>query len=1332
MGARKSGSVVWCQRSLPGPYRIQSLSKGAARMKRAEVWSSRPLFISSTFIDFNAERDHLRNVVFPELEERLQLEGLCLHLSPIDLRWGVDTLGDRSLRELSNTADVEIAKQHLVLRVCLDEMELSRPFVIVLLGNRYGWVPPMVRTQWAADRKGLNLSAEETELMSVTALEVEYGILRNVGNGHRCRIYNRHLDTDGMSPTQIAQYFDSPGSINITRLKNLRDRIAGIIPSERIHRYDAKWDQGAKAVRQSDLVAWGKNVAAHLWEDIRDEYRDAVAKKKSSAETRATEVLDQFVEDRIRIFHGRESLIKMLVDFALDDSADRDGCGLCVAGPPGSGKSSVWAKVFRHLSNKNCIVLSHAAGITGDSMQIDHLLSRWVGELRRVPGCPLKTVKTGSSREENPEEVFLNLLSEVALKQRVVLLLDAVNELEDTPRGIYSTWLPEKLPYNVRMIVTSTPGPHSDSLAERNHFRTERLKPLTTDEARQIAVSVCREQFHRELKADGNILNQLCSRENEGQTGLCVGNPLWLRLAIDELNSLEAEDFERAHSSFSGTADQQLHQMMMEVVSSLPANVPDLYERVLERSARVAGDRWAQNFAMLLMLTRNGLRTSDLEVILPQVTGDDWNDYRFAMLRRIFRMHLVQRGLPLRYNFFHGQMKPAVSRWLTLRITPGTSGIISRIWNLLRNKGKTEPGSFNSMADVTRRMHTVIARHLLSLSESDPVARTETLWHLASSGDKTAAARYYNQRGPARDVEDATSALLAFLLDAAEEDRHERMKWIASWPEIDAFNIDESADMAQRLATEFDRVLKVSGLIELRLQMLNQLRDNLLAASRSYFNKSDAVVGFSEQKRELMRTRFAHQIGSSLQRFTIALLDRRIAEAKADVGKFDDAKRHLETALKTHTLMDQLPDLAHVEMTVKTLSQLLETVPALTASDIRKYRHIANTHIRNVDRRRQDFIATHGQQIWDSGLSLPLKGEYALARENLALIEESSGNTASARDLLLEALKSRRENYSSLPENPTICDELMIVTGRLGDLAFRQNDIVTARTHFSEALRLGHDRAMAAPESNDAQRNWARCLEKIGKLELLERKYSEANDHLARALKICRRVSSKAPNNVPVQRELCECYCLMSMLQVQSLNDQSVPMLIECQRFFEGVAGTDLMSPMVEVAMGAVRKALEYRLNDSIDVAVRLVRANRHQRGFEVLKTIEEIALALDNDKKILMALEQQAIAMIELRNEDEACEILGKLIAQARTRNDMGSLIFGLGLHSRFIAKRQRIDEAFSELTEAISLCREVTESPNLKSILLGSAEIIVPLGTKSQADRLKNAMASIQFLRQ
>ncbi len=80
----------------------------------------------------HAERGYLQDIVFPALEKKLQESTYPYHLEPIDLRWGIETI------DLEEQHQKEIE----VLKVCLNEINRSRPFMIVLLGDRYGCVPP--------------------------------------------------------------------------------------------------------------------------------------------------------------------------------------------------------------------------------------------------------------------------------------------------------------------------------------------------------------------------------------------------------------------------------------------------------------------------------------------------------------------------------------------------------------------------------------------------------------------------------------------------------------------------------------------------------------------------------------------------------------------------------------------------------------------------------------------------------------------------------------------------------------------------------------------------------------------------------------------------------------------------------------------------------------------------------------------------------------------------------------------------------------------------------------------------------------------------------------
>src|SRR3954452_16837603 len=93
----------------------------------AGTWKTVSVFLSSTFRDMHAERDHLVKVVFPALRERL--EPYRVHLVDVDLRWGVTR---------------EQAENDRALGLCLQQIDECRPFFLGLLGERYAWVPRRV------------------------------------------------------------------------------------------------------------------------------------------------------------------------------------------------------------------------------------------------------------------------------------------------------------------------------------------------------------------------------------------------------------------------------------------------------------------------------------------------------------------------------------------------------------------------------------------------------------------------------------------------------------------------------------------------------------------------------------------------------------------------------------------------------------------------------------------------------------------------------------------------------------------------------------------------------------------------------------------------------------------------------------------------------------------------------------------------------------------------------------------------------------------------------------------------------------------------------------
>src|SRR2546428_3388125 len=196
-------------------------------MTTSAIWRSRPVFITSTFRDMHAERDWLRDHVFLALEERLRER--FHHLETIDLRWGVD----------STSAEAEQDRETAVLSVCLREIERSRPFLIGLLGDRYGWRPRAERLTEAAHEAGLDGNLDGK---SVTELEILHGVLRSPDQQRRSWFYFRKpLPYDTMPPDVAARYSEThsgePNAVdNAKKLEALKAQIAAALP-RRVREY---------------------------------------------------------------------------------------------------------------------------------------------------------------------------------------------------------------------------------------------------------------------------------------------------------------------------------------------------------------------------------------------------------------------------------------------------------------------------------------------------------------------------------------------------------------------------------------------------------------------------------------------------------------------------------------------------------------------------------------------------------------------------------------------------------------------------------------------------------------------------------------------------------------------------------------------------------------------------------------------------------------------------------------------------------------------------------------------------------------------------------------
>ena len=315
------------------------------------------IFVSSTFKDFQTERDCLRRIVQPELNRVAGEYGESV--SFCDLRWGIDTAG---------TSEEESSSR--VLSVCLNEIDRSRPYMIVLLGERYGYMPGAGKIGREARRHGLDL--EDMEI-SVTQLEIEYGALQESGDAKRVFFYIRQI-----SGNDIPQVYQSEGEAEQKKLEMLTERIRRFA-GDHVRRYTARWD-GTKLTGLD--TGFCRMVADDLTEMLREEwdaFRDLSTEEKDELSQ------NNYLEEKRRPFRARKALADELTE-RLSSGKRAKRSMLAIQGSSGTGKSILFAEVCHRLREQGWNVLAFMGGSTGRSTRPEYIRSRIIAHMEELRG----------------------------------------------------------------------------------------------------------------------------------------------------------------------------------------------------------------------------------------------------------------------------------------------------------------------------------------------------------------------------------------------------------------------------------------------------------------------------------------------------------------------------------------------------------------------------------------------------------------------------------------------------------------------------------------------------------------------------------------------------------------------------------------------------------------------------------------------------------------------------------------------------------------------------------------------------------------------------------
>jgi len=549
------------------------------------------VFISSTFRDMGAERDHLVKFVFPQLRKLCESRGVTW--GEVDLRWGVTD---------------EAAAEGKVLPICLEEINRCNPYFIGLLGERYGWIPQSISDDLVAQQPWL----KEHRNKSVTELEIVHGVLRNEVMHQHAYFYFRDPKMVVGVPDEKKADFMAESAEHGEKLKRLKTDIRRAC------------DEQVCRIREcyaspEELGEWVLEDFTKLINDLYPEGSKPDPLDREAADHEA------FARSRARVYIGRQEYFDR-----LDDHAAGNDAPLVVIGESGSGKSSLLANwALRHLAeHSGDLLLLHFIGGTPHS-------SNWAAMLRRIMAEFKRRFGIEQEIPNHPDALrpaFANWLSMASARSRIVIILDALNQLEDHDGAPDLVWLPPVIPDNVRLILSTLPGRALDDLQKRRWPVLE-IEALNQVERGQL-IGQYLAQHSKALSPD---------RAKRIAAAPQSANPLFLRALLEEL---------RVFGQHERLDERIGHYLNAETI-------PALYVLILARwEADYDGDtKLVSNAMTLLWSARRGLTENELLRALG-TDGEPLPRAAWSPLFLTIEDSLISRDGLL--TFFHDYLREAV------------------------------------------------------------------------------------------------------------------------------------------------------------------------------------------------------------------------------------------------------------------------------------------------------------------------------------------------------------------------------------------------------------------------------------------------------------------------------------------------------------------------------------------------------------------------------------------------------------------------------------------------------------------------------------------------
>ncbi|XP_041366905.1 TPR repeat-containing protein DDB_G0287407-like [Gigantopelta aegis] len=644
-------------------------------MKKRKTWKTVRLFISSTFKDMGCEREYLVKTIIPTL--RQWCEERKLKLIECDLRWGVPK--DADARE--------------TILACLSEIDRCReeneyPYFLGMLSERYGYV--MKSEDVPED---LKLRYKWLPGVSMTALEIFTGAYwdRNPHALYMLRNpdFLKSVQDDDVRMNYVESKTDHKNSLAI-----LKGKVCQHFPDQVVE-YSTRFDKvsGSK-IMLTGLEDFGQTVLTFFKTKLSQQYPDDCLNEELTETEELYSQQKDFMLQRGQILLGRDALLERINNY-LDREEKKDKI-LSLVGFPGAGKSALMASSAKtSCSDSKNKVFFHFTGATPDSTNIYSILSRVFHEC--MPSGSVIPIDQDEMMHFVP--TMLKRSAEHAKQQgyeRLILYIDALNQMDNEGNAHQLTWLPRQLPKSLKLIVSTLEGTCLDALRSHDIKPQElAVEPLSAEVREDIATKILME-YNKQL--DSEQMAVLIEKKD-------AGRPLWLSVACEEL---------RVFGEFRSLTTK---------ITSLPEELGGLLQEVLRRVVTEYGGELVQATLCLIETSRFGLSETELLEMLtmkptiPDTSGSHTSKMKIHGKIPMAKWALVYLGLRSfmrpcgtsgvgRLDFYHRSMSKAV-RLMYLGDDTNTT-----LWQ------QRLAAYFNLCQDLTRKCEE-LPYQLMSMKDKD-------------------------------------------------------------------------------------------------------------------------------------------------------------------------------------------------------------------------------------------------------------------------------------------------------------------------------------------------------------------------------------------------------------------------------------------------------------------------------------------------------------------------------------------------------------------------------------------------------------------------------------